>query len=154
MKISVLGGKGFLKTRLTFGITTMNFIGAIPLFFALLYLSAVKTVHIPKEVEKNSHDVVSFMEVYNKSLCQTREVLVDIFQEYPDEIEHIFIPSCVVLVRCAGCCNDEALECVPTETYNVTMEVKMFKHLRQQNNFLLSFSEHTRCECRLSLIHI
>ncbi|KAG9333886.1 hypothetical protein JZ751_009405 [Albula glossodonta] len=88
------------------------------------------------------------MEVYNKSMCRTREVLVDIFQEYPEEIEHIFIPSCVVLIRCAGCCNDEAMECVPTETYNLTMEVKIFKHLKQQNNFQLSFTEHRRCECR------
>ncbi|KAJ8356905.1 hypothetical protein SKAU_G00196990 [Synaphobranchus kaupii] len=127
----------------------MNFvISLIPLFFALLYLSTVKTAHIPKEGGKNTNDVVPFMEVYNKSMCRTREVLVDIFQEYPDEIEHIFIPSCVVLMRCAGCCNDEALECVPTETDNVTMEVKMFKHLKQQNNFLLSFTEHRRCECR------
>ncbi|XP_036405997.1 vascular endothelial growth factor Ab isoform X2 [Megalops cyprinoides] len=128
----------------------MNFvISLIQLFFvALLYMSAVKTAHIPKEGGKNTNDVVPFMEVYNKSMCQTREVLVDIFQEYPDEIEHIFIPSCVVLMRCAGCCNDEALECVPTETYNVTMEVKIFKHLKQKNNFLLSFTEHRRCECR------
>ncbi|KAJ8409168.1 hypothetical protein AAFF_G00241890 [Aldrovandia affinis] len=127
----------------------MNFvISLIPLFFALLYLSDVKTAHIPAEGGSSTNDVVPFMEVYNKSMCRTREVLVDIFQEYPEEIEHIFIPSCVVLMRCAGCCNDEALECVATETYNVTMEVKIFKHLRQQNTFHLSFTEHRRCECR------
>lgn len=68
--------------------------------------------------------VIPFMDVYKKSACKTREVLVDIIQEYPDEIEHTYIPSCVVLTRCAGCCNDEALECVPTETRNVTMEVR------------------------------
>ncbi|KAI1897995.1 hypothetical protein AGOR_G00089040 [Albula goreensis] len=127
----------------------MNFvISLILFFFALLYLSAVKTAYIPKEGGKSTNDVVPFMEVYNKSMCRTREVLVDIFQEYPEEIEHIFIPSCVVLIRCAGCCNDEAMECVPTETYNLTMEVKIFKHLKQQNNFQLSFTEHRRCECR------
>ncbi len=65
------------------------------------------------------------MDVYKNSACKTREMLVDIIQEYPDEIEHTYIPSCVVLMRCAGCCNDEALECVPTETRNVTMEVRL-----------------------------
>lgn len=64
------------------------------------------------------------MEVYNKSLCQPRELLVEIAQEYPEEVEHIFIPSCVVLTRCAGCCNDEMLECTPTSTHNITMEVR------------------------------
>ena len=67
--------------------------------------------------------VVSFMQVYNKSLCQTREVLVDIYQEYPDRIEHTYIPACVILKRCSGYCSDEAMECVPTRTRNVTMEV-------------------------------
>lgn len=69
--------------------------------------------------------VIPFLDVYKKSACKTRELLVDIIQEYPDEIEHTYIPSCVVLMRCAGCCNDEALECVPTETRNVTMEVRL-----------------------------
>lgn len=49
---------------------------------------------------------------------------MDIFQEYPDEVEYIFKPSCVPLLRCAGCCGDEGLECVPVEVHNVTMEVR------------------------------
>lgn len=67
--------------------------------------------------------VIPLMEVYNKSLCKPRELLVEIIQEYPEEVEHIFIPSCVVLTRCAGCCNDEMLQCMPTSSYNITMEV-------------------------------
>lgn len=67
--------------------------------------------------------VIPLMEVYNKSLCQPRELLVEILQEYPEEVEHIFIPSCVVLTRCAGCCNDEIMQCTPTSSYNITMEV-------------------------------
>ncbi|XP_064801336.1 vascular endothelial growth factor A-A-like isoform X2 [Oncorhynchus masou masou] len=120
------------------------------LFAALLQLHfyAVKTAHIPKDGEKSNNDVVPFMDVYNKSMCRTREMLVDVFQEYPDEIEHTYIPSCVVLMRCAGCCNDEALECVPTETKNVTMEVIQVKQRVSQHHFLLSFTEHSKCECR------
>ncbi|XP_050987187.1 vascular endothelial growth factor A-A isoform X3 [Labeo rohita] len=128
----------------------MNFVVcSIQLFFAaLLHLSAVKASPIPKDGVKSKNDVILFMEVYKKSACKTREVLVDIIQEYPDEIEHTYIPSCVVLMRCAGCCNDEALECVPTETRNVTMEVLRVKQRVSQHNFQLSFTEHTKCECR------
>lgn len=71
--------------------------------------------------------VVNFNDVYVKSLCQPRDVLVDIFQEYPEDTEHIYIPSCVVLKRCGGYCNDEAMECVPTESQNVMLQVSPAK---------------------------
>lgn len=74
--------------------------------------------------------VISFMKVFERSACRSIETMVDIFQEYPDEVEYIFKPSCVPLMRCAGCCNDEALECVPTEVYNVTMEVRLWFNSR------------------------
>ncbi|XP_058273081.1 vascular endothelial growth factor Ab isoform X3 [Hemibagrus wyckioides] len=90
----------------------------------LLYFSAVKSAYIPKENGGSTNEVVPFTDVYNKSMCRPREMLVEVHQEYPDDIEHIFIPSCVVLMRCAGCCNDEMLECKPTATRNITMESK------------------------------
>uniref|UniRef100_A0A1A8N0R2 Vascular endothelial growth factor Ab n=2 Tax=Nothobranchius pienaari TaxID=704102 RepID=A0A1A8N0R2_9TELE len=124
----------------------MNFIDSLTLLF--LTLSAVKSAHIPKETERGPHDVIPLIEVYNKSVCQPREVLVEILQEYPDEVEHIFIPSCVVLRRCAGCCSDEMLQCTPTATRNVTMEIKRIKLQRQQNDVFMSFTEHSACECR------
>uniref|UniRef100_A0A3Q4N5X8 Vascular endothelial growth factor Ab n=1 Tax=Neolamprologus brichardi TaxID=32507 RepID=A0A3Q4N5X8_NEOBR len=111
----------------------MNFIDSLTLLF--LTLSAVKVM-------------IPLMEVYNKSWCQPRELLVEILQEYPDEVEHIFIPSCVVLTRCAGCCNDEMLQCTPTSTYNVTMEIKRINPRRQKNDIFMSFTEHSACECR------
>ncbi|CAM4697108.1 unnamed protein product [Leuciscus chuanchicus] len=128
----------------------MNFVVySIQLFFAaLLHLSAVKAAHIPKEGGKSKNEVIPFLEVYKKSACKTRELLVDIIQEYPDEIEHTYIPSCVVLMRCAGCCNDEALECVPTETRNVTMEVLRIRQRVSEHKFQMSFTEHTKCDCR------
>ncbi|XP_052002330.1 vascular endothelial growth factor A-A isoform X3 [Xyrauchen texanus] len=122
---------------------------SVQILFAVLHLSSVvQTAHIPKEGGKSKNDVIPFMDVYKKSACKTREMLVDIIQEYPDEIEHTYIPSCVVLMRCAGCCNDEALECVPTETRNVTMEVLRVKQRVSQHNFQMSFAEHTKCDCR------
>uniref|UniRef100_A0A8C8DUM6 Placental growth factor b n=1 Tax=Oryzias sinensis TaxID=183150 RepID=A0A8C8DUM6_9TELE len=58
-----------------------------------------------------------------KFFCRTIEKLVEVVQEYPTEVEHIYSPSCVPLVRCAGCCGDENLECHPTSTTNVTMQL-------------------------------
>ncbi|KAF4079493.1 hypothetical protein AMELA_G00178640 [Ameiurus melas] len=115
----------------------------------LLYFSAVKSAYIPKENGGSTNEIVAFTDVYNKSMCRPREMLVEVHQEYPDDIEHIFIPSCVVLMRCAGCCNDEMLECTPTATRNITLEVQKLKPLRIKRNYPMSFAEHTDCECRV-----
>ncbi|NP_001315526.1 vascular endothelial growth factor Ab isoform 1 precursor [Danio rerio] len=129
----------------------MNFaVRVLQLFIVtLLYFSAVKSAYIPREGGRSTYDVVPFMEVYNKSLCRPREMLVEIQQEYPDDTEHIFIPSCVVLTRCAGCCNDEMMECTPTVTYNITLEIKRLKPLRHQGDIFMSFAEHSECQCRM-----
>ncbi|KAL6459692.1 hypothetical protein MHYP_G00314510 [Metynnis hypsauchen] len=134
-----------------FALSIMNFaVRLLQLFcVTLLYFSAVKSAYIPKESGGSTHDVVSFTEVYNKSMCQPRELLVEVQQEYPDDIEHIFIPSCVVLMRCAGCCNDEMLECMPVIMRNVTMEIQRLKPLRNKGISLMSFTEHIECQCRL-----
>uniref|UniRef100_A0A671S1C4 Placental growth factor b n=1 Tax=Sinocyclocheilus anshuiensis TaxID=1608454 RepID=A0A671S1C4_9TELE len=74
--------------------------------------------------------VMLFQEVWGKSFCRTIEKLVEVVQEYPGEVEHIFSPACVPLVRCAGCCGDENLECHPTLTSNTTMQVRIFHSSR------------------------
>uniref|UniRef100_H0ZCS4 Vascular endothelial growth factor A n=1 Tax=Taeniopygia guttata TaxID=59729 RepID=H0ZCS4_TAEGU len=92
--------------------------------------------------------VIKFLEVYERSFCRTIETLVDIFQEYPDEVEYIFKPSCVPLMRCAGCCGDEGLECVPVDVYNVTMEIMRIKPHQSQHISHMSFLQHSKCDCR------
>ncbi|XP_075454927.1 vascular endothelial growth factor A, long form isoform X3 [Ascaphus truei] len=91
---------------------------------------------------------MQFMKVYARSICQVRETLVDIFQEYPDEVEYIFKPSCVPLMRCAGCCNDESQECAPLEWYNITMQIMRIKPHISQLIMDMSFQQHSHCECR------
>ncbi|KAL7992566.1 hypothetical protein Chor_016822 [Crotalus horridus] len=73
--------------------------------------------------------VVSFFDVWNRSSCQPLEKLVSVVSEYPHEVEHVFKPSCVSLRRCCGCCRDEALQCVPVEMANITMEVVEDQHV-------------------------
>ena len=73
--------------------------------------------------------VLMFQEVWGRSFCRTIEKLVEVVQEYPTEVEHIYSPACVPLVRCAGCCGDENLECHATLTTNVTMQVIQAGHV-------------------------
>nr|XP_056708831.1 vascular endothelial growth factor A isoform X4 [Euleptes europaea] len=118
---------------------------------ALLYCHNAKLSQAaPTEGDGERHhsEVIQFEEVYSRSYCRSIETMVDIFQEYPDEVEYIFKPSCVPLMRCAGCCNDEALECVPLEVHNVTMEVMRLKPFQSQHINLMSFQHHSKCGCR------
>nr|KAF6342350.1 vascular endothelial growth factor A [Myotis myotis] len=116
----------------------------------LLYLHHAKWSQAAPmaEGEQKTHQVVKFMDVYQRSYCRPIETLVDIFQEYPDEIEYIFKPSCVPLMRCGGCCNDEGLECVPTEEYNITMQIMRIRIHKVQHIGEMSFLQHSKCECR------
>lgn len=66
---------------------------------------------------------MTFEEVWAKSMCQPMEQLVDVEQEYPGEVEYTYMPACVPLKRCSGCCGDEYLECKPTLESNVTLQV-------------------------------
>eukprot|EP00071_Canis_lupus_P044376 XP_022277933.1 placenta growth factor isoform X9 [Canis lupus familiaris] len=75
-------------------------------------------------------EVVPFQQVWGRSYCRALEKLVDVLSEYPDEVEHMFNPSCVSLLRCSGCCGDENLHCMPVETANVTMQ----SHKAQRKN--------------------
>ncbi|XP_044302824.1 vascular endothelial growth factor A isoform X2 [Varanus komodoensis] len=118
---------------------------------ALLYLHHAKLSQAapsPGDVEKRQSDVMSFMEVFARSTCKPIETMVDIYQEYPEDVEHIFKPSCVLLMRCAGCCNDESLECTPTEVESVSMEIMKIRQLQSQGVTQMTFQQHTRCECR------
>ncbi|XP_030013074.1 vascular endothelial growth factor A-A isoform X3 [Sphaeramia orbicularis] len=128
----------------------MNFVVSLVqiLLAAVFHLSTVKTASINKGMDKSKNEVIPLLEVITKSQCQPRDMLVDIFQEYPEDTEHMYIPSCVVLKRCGGCCTDEAFECVPTETRNVTLQVMRVRPKVSQHTIDLRFTEHQQCECR------
>ncbi|XP_035177248.1 vascular endothelial growth factor A isoform X6 [Oxyura jamaicensis] len=114
----------------------------------LLSLQLSKAAPALGDGERKPNEVIKFLEVYERSFCRTIETLVDIFQEYPDEVEYIFKPSCVPLMRCAGCCGDEGLECVPVDVYNVTMEIMRIKPHQSQHIAHMSFLQHSKCDCR------
>ncbi|XP_055989507.1 placenta growth factor isoform X2 [Sorex fumeus] len=93
-------------------------------------------------------EVVPFQEVWSRSYCQALEKLVDVTSEFPSEVEYIFSPSCVPLLRCSGCCGDEGLSCVPVTKSNVTMQLLRFRPGEQPSYVELTFCQHASCECR------
>uniref|UniRef100_A0A3Q3VRN0 Platelet-derived growth factor (PDGF) family profile domain-containing protein n=1 Tax=Mola mola TaxID=94237 RepID=A0A3Q3VRN0_MOLML len=96
--------------------------------------------------------VLMFQEVWGRSFCRTIEKLVEVVQEYPTEVEHIYSPACVPLIRCAGCCGDENLECHPTQTTNVTMQVGWTRPGQQYVE--MTFVEHQTCESPHVELHL
>lgn len=128
----------------------MNFVASLLqiLLAVIVHLSSVKGASI-KAMEKSRNEVIPFLDVLVKSECQPRDTLVDVLTQFPDDTQHLYIPSCVVLARCGGCCHDDDMECVPTETRNVTLEVMRSRPLVSQHTLQVTFTEHSRCECRL-----
>uniref|UniRef100_A0A2I3TWW7 Placental growth factor n=1 Tax=Pan troglodytes TaxID=9598 RepID=A0A2I3TWW7_PANTR len=114
-----------------------------PCFLQLLAGLALPAV--PPQVRPGSPDL-PIPEVWGRSYCRALERLVDIVSEYPSEVEHMFSPSCVSLLRCTGCCGDENLHCVPVETANVTMQLLKIRSGARPSYVELTFSQHVRCE--------
>ncbi|KAM7158793.1 placenta growth factor isoform 2-T2 [Molossus nigricans] len=115
-----------------------------------LALPAVSPQQLALSAGNNSSEteVVPFQEVWGRSYCRAMERLVDIVSEYPDEMQYLFSPSCVSLLRCTGCCGDETLHCVPVETANVTMQILRVSSGERSSYVEMTFSQHTRCKCR------
>lgn len=91
---------------------------------------------------------MAFHEVMARSMCRPMEQLVDVEQEYPGEVEFIYMPACVPLWRCSGCCGDENLECQASLERNVTLQVMRIHPMISMHHVELPFVEHQRCECR------
>ncbi|XP_051005325.1 placenta growth factor isoform X2 [Acomys russatus] len=127
---------------------------AMKLFTCFLQVLAGLAVHSQVTLPAGNSStevevVVPFNDVWNRSFCRPIQKLVDIMDEYPDEVAHLFRPSCVLLSRCSGCCGDESLQCVPLKKANITMQVmKISPVVKQHSQVEMTFSQDVLCECR------
>ncbi|KAK9957032.1 hypothetical protein ABG768_014730 [Culter alburnus] len=141
------------RLRLTLRPLDMKrFIGVSQLAAFLLYFPLVQV----STILGNSHSkVMLFPEAWSRSLCHSTERMVEVEQEYPGGVEHMFSPGCVPLLRCSGCCNDEKLACIPIRTRNITIQLlRITPAERSREYVLLSFQEHQTCECRRRRHHL
>ncbi|XP_027139880.1 vascular endothelial growth factor A-like isoform X2 [Larimichthys crocea] len=123
-----------------------SFIGISHFLLALLLQRVPAQIsHPPKETHTK---VMTFHEVWVKSMCRPMEQLVDVEQEYPGEVEYVYMPACVPLWRCSGCCGDDNLECQPTHERNITLQVMRLNPMIHLHHVELTFVEHQSCECR------
>ncbi|XP_037541037.1 vascular endothelial growth factor A-like [Nematolebias whitei] len=125
-----------------------SFTGTCRLAQLLLTLQLMIPAQMLQGTEQST--VVGILEVMKKSSCQPMEQLVDVQQEFPEEVEYIYIPPCVPLRRCSGCCSDDELQCHPTSQSNITMQVMQVMHMVSAQKVELTFAEHHACECSCS----
>ncbi|XP_061562939.1 vascular endothelial growth factor A-like isoform X2 [Cololabis saira] len=120
------------------------------LLVLLLQLLPAQMLHLP---DAGQPRVMGFLEVLAKSMCRPMESLVEVEREFPEEVEYIYIPACVPLWRCSGCCTDEKLECQSTVERNTTLQVMRILPIVSMQHVELTFVEHQQCECRPSQKH-
>ncbi|XP_032820674.2 placenta growth factor-like isoform X4 [Petromyzon marinus] len=114
--------------------------------FLVVYVTPVlqaKSLASRRSVEA----VVPLERVMERSACMPRETLVSVAAEYPGDTDIRYHPSCVAIMRCSGCCNDETRECLPTAKSNVTLEVFKLNVFHSGGKEQMSFAQHDSCKC-------
>ncbi|XP_030264945.1 vascular endothelial growth factor C-like [Sparus aurata] len=89
------------------------------------------------------------LEEIQRTSCQPREVCVEVAKEYPESTSQFYLPRCVALHRCGGCCNNEAYYCTNTSHSLVNktlMELSPPPKL-DRSVVMVTFVNHTSCDC-------
>ncbi|TNN80850.1 Vascular endothelial growth factor C [Liparis tanakae] len=88
------------------------------------------------------------LEEIQRTSCQPREVCVEAAKEYAESTSQFFLPRCVALHRCGGCCNNEAFYCTNTSHALVNKTLMELCPPRMDRAIVMvTFVNHTSCEC-------
>ncbi|XP_075871931.1 vascular endothelial growth factor C-like [Nelusetta ayraudi] len=88
------------------------------------------------------------LEEMQRTSCQPREVCVEVAKEYPQSTSQVYVPRCVALHRCGGCCNTDAFYCSNTSNtlVNKTL-IDVSPSRKDRAVIVVTFVNHTSCEC-------
>ncbi|CAN9497491.1 unnamed protein product [Ophioblennius macclurei] len=88
------------------------------------------------------------LEEIQRTSCQPREVCVEVAKEYPESTSLFYLPRCMALHRCGGCCNNEAFYCANTSYALVNKTLMQLSPPRMDRSVItMAFINHTSCEC-------
>uniref|UniRef100_A0A8C6WWJ3 Platelet-derived growth factor (PDGF) family profile domain-containing protein n=1 Tax=Neogobius melanostomus TaxID=47308 RepID=A0A8C6WWJ3_9GOBI len=92
--------------------------------------------------------ILVILEEIQRTSCQPREVCVEVSKEYPDSTNQLYLPRCVAVHRCGGCCNTEAFYCTNTSHTLVNKTLMELTPPRMERAVVMvPFVNHTSCEC-------
>ncbi|XP_048885130.1 vascular endothelial growth factor C-like [Brienomyrus brachyistius] len=81
--------------------------------------------------------------------CQPREVCVEVAKEYAESTSNFFVPRCVSVHRCGGCCYNEGQECINSSYTLVEKTVLELVPVQNDKSIIkTTFVNHTSCECQ------
>ncbi|XP_055358334.1 vascular endothelial growth factor C-like isoform X2 [Betta splendens] len=86
------------------------------------------------------------LEEIQRTSCQPREVCVEVAKEYPESTSQFYVPRCVALHRCGGCCTNEAFYCANT-SHTLVNKTLMELSPPRMDRVMVTFINHTSCEC-------
>nr|XP_019958892.1 PREDICTED: vascular endothelial growth factor C-like [Paralichthys olivaceus] len=87
------------------------------------------------------------LEEMQRILCQPREVCVEVAKEYPESTGQMYLPRCVALHRCGGCCT-ESYYCANTSHSLINKTLMELSPPRMDHSVVMvTFVNHTSCEC-------
>ncbi|KAL6115286.1 uncharacterized protein ACO6RY_00176 [Pungitius sinensis] len=88
------------------------------------------------------------LEEVARTSCQPREVCVEVAKEYPESTSQFYIPHCVALHRCGGCCNRESFYCANTSHALVNKTLMELSRPTMDRSVIMgTFVNHTSCAC-------